>query len=51
MNGKQINQFVLSQRGMGAVTIEGSQLEAGMYLYSLIVDGTVIDVKRMILTK
>ena len=51
MNGKQINQFVLSQRGMGIVTIEGSQLEAGMYLYSLIVDGTVIDVKRMILTK
>lgn len=51
MNGKQINQFVLSQRGMGVVTIEGNQLEAGMYLYSLIVDGTVIDVKRMILTK
>ena len=51
MSGKQIEQFTLSQKGEGSVTLAGSQLEAGMYLYSLIVDGNVIDVKRMILTK
>ena len=35
----------------GTVTIEGGSLDAGMYLYSLIADGKVIDTKRMILTK
>lgn len=51
MNGKQIEQFTLSQKGKNSIVLEGSRLEAGMYLYSLIVDGEVIDVKRMILTK
>ena len=50
INGKQIEQFVLTQKGMGSIVLEGSHLEAGMYLYSLIVDSKVIDVKRMILT-
>ena len=50
MNGKQIEQFILKQKGMGSIVLEGSLWEAGMYLYSLIVDGKVIDVKRMILT-
>ena len=50
MNGKQIEQFVLTQKGMGSIVLEVSHLEAGMYLYSLIVDSKVIDVKRMILT-
>ena len=51
MNGRQIEQFILSQKGMSSIVLEGNSLEAGMYLYSLIVDGKVIDVKRMILTK
>lgn len=33
------------------VIINGSELSAGMYLYSLIADGKVIDTKRMILTR
>ncbi len=51
MNGKQIEQIVLTERGDASVTINGGQLAAGMYLYSLIADGKVIDTKRMILTK
>lgn len=51
MNGKQIDQFNLTQKGVSSIVLEGNRLEAGMYLYSLIVDGKVIDVKRMILTK
>jgi hypothetical protein len=35
----------------GSVEIEGSDLKAGMYLYSLIIDGKQTDTKRMILTK
>lgn len=51
MNGKQIEQIVLTERGEASVTVDGGQLAAGMYLYSLIADGKVIDTKRMILTK
>lgn len=35
----------------GELTINGGELEAGMYMYSLIVDGKEIDTKKMILSK
>jgi hypothetical protein len=34
-----------------AVTVYASELPAGMYLYTLVVDNVIIDSKRMILTK
>ena len=51
MNGTQIKEYGITNSGDGSVTIQGSELKAGMYLYSLIADGQVIDTKRMILTK
>ena len=51
LNGKQIAEYPVDERGNTSVTIEGNSLNAGMYLYSLITDGKVIDTKRMILTK
>ena len=51
MNGKQIEQIALTERGESSVNVNGGQLSAGMYLYSLIADGKVVDTKRMILTK
>lgn len=51
MNGSQIEQIALAERGEASITVNGGQLSAGMYLYSLIADGKVIDTKRMILTK
>lgn len=51
MNGTQIQKHSLEKSGEGTLTIQGSELQAGMYLYSLIADGQVIDTKRMILTK
>lgn len=39
----------VSQKGKGQIIIEGFDLMAGMYLYSLIVDEVEIDTKRMIL--
>lgn len=51
MNGHQIDRMTISERGNASLTIEGSSLDAGMYLYSLITDGAVVDTKRMILTK
>lgn len=37
--------------GIGYITIEASEFEAGMYLYSLIVNGKEVATKRMILSK
>lgn len=51
MNGLQIDSMNVPGRGEVSVTIEGSSLDAGIYLYSLITDGVVVDTKRMILTK
>lgn len=51
MNGTQLKNYSITQRGKGSITIQGSEFTAGMYLYALIADGKVIDTKRMILTK
>ena len=51
LKGTQVKRIDLQGRGMGTVTIEGSELGAGMYIYALIADGREIDTKRMILTK
>ena len=51
MNGTQVAEFPLTSFGKGSVVIPASNIEAGMYLYSLIADGQIIDTKRMILTK
>lgn len=37
--------------GNGSVTINGSNLTPGMYVYSLLIDGLEVDTKRMILTE
>ena len=51
MQGKQIKTLNIQERGNTSVTISGYTLEAGMYLYTLIVDGNEVDTKKMILTK
>lgn len=51
MNGVQLKSYSITERGKGSIIIQGSELNAGMYLYALIADGKVIDTKRMILTK
>jgi hypothetical protein len=44
-------QKPIYQKGEGSITIYGSELEAGMYIYTLVVNGKEVDSKRMILTK
>lgn len=50
-NGSQLESYPISEFGSNSVTVSGGHLPAGMYLYSLIADGQVVDTKRMILTK
>jgi DNA-binding transcriptional MerR regulator len=51
LNGKQLKQIRLTERGSGSQTISASEFQAGIYLYALIADGQEVDVKRMILTE
>lgn len=51
MSGTQIAGYSLTDKGEGTLTIDANTLAAGMYLYSLIADGQLIDTKQMILTK
>ena len=51
MQGKQIKSLPIIQRGEGLIQIQGSELSAGMYIYTLIADNKVVDTKRMILTE
>lgn len=50
MNGKELRQIPLGAETKGAITINAAELQAGMYLYTLIVDGRAFDTKRMVLT-
>lgn len=50
MSGKMLKQIPINAN-MQSVTINGYELAAGMYLYSLVVGGQEIDTKRMILSK
>lgn len=51
MQGKQIKSYNISNQGKGIVKINGGELNAGIYMYSLVADGKVIDTKRMMLTE
>ena len=51
MNGSLLKSIPISSRGNGFVTINGQEFSPGMYLYSLIIDGSIIDTKRMLLTQ
>jgi len=49
LKGTQLRSYNLN-KGDCNVTIYGNELIAGVYLYSLVVDGRMVDTKQMILT-
>ncbi|MDR0682001.1 MAG: T9SS type A sorting domain-containing protein [Dysgonamonadaceae bacterium] len=51
LQGAQLKQTAIQERGESVHILYGSELKAGIYLYSLIADGQEVDTKRMILTK
>ena len=51
VQGKYISSYHISERGNAEVTISGNDLNAGMYLYTLVVDGKEVGTKRMILNE
>lgn len=50
MNGRQVRTVALTGEAEGKVSFYPNELAAGMYMYSLVIDGREIDTKRMILS-
>lgn len=50
MNGKELKLIQLSNAVNGSITIQGGDLQPGMYWYTLVVDGKYFDGKKMVLT-
>jgi len=51
MAGSQLKSFTLNNSGLNEVTINGSTLPTGQYIYSLFIDGKKADSKNMIRIK
>ncbi len=51
MIGKQLKSYTLKEYFGGEINIEGGELDAGLYMYSLVADGNVVGTKQMLLTK
>lgn len=51
INGKQLKVFPLTKTGNSSIFIDPGELEAGLYIYTLIADGNEISSKRLILSK
>jgi len=51
LEGKQLKEIQVNERGITTVNISGSEFSPGMYLYTLVADGRVVDTKRLVLTK
>ena len=51
LNGNMLLSKPITQTGNGSITINGNELEAGTYIYTLSVDGVEVDSKRMVVVK
>ena len=51
LQGKKVQQVNLTARGKQTVQLNAASLTDGMYLYSLIADGKVVETRRMIVEK
>jgi hypothetical protein len=50
-NGKILKEVLINERGSGELIVYASNLSNGIYSYSLIADGKLIDTKRMVCSK
>lgn len=50
-DGAELKSFASNRKGINEFTVAPNSLAAGVYAYTLIVDGKAIDTKQMIVTK
>lgn len=50
LTGRELKRIPLATAGTGKITFRKADLAAGIYIYSLIIDNTLIDSKKMVLS-
>jgi hypothetical protein len=50
-NGQLVKRLPLEQSGKGELTLRTESLNAGQYIYSLIVDGRKIETRTMVINQ
>lgn len=51
LTGKQITSYPITDKGSSSITLTSKDLAAGIYIYTLVADGKVMDSKRMIVSE
>jgi hypothetical protein len=51
ISGHTLKAYTITSTGFGKQIISGNELTSGMYQYSLLIDGKLVDTKKMILSK
>lgn len=51
LSGKQIASFPITEKGSSSITITSEKLAAGIYIYSIVADGKIMDSKRMVVAE
>jgi len=51
LQGTLLKTVPITNSGTGSIIINGNEMKPGMFVYSLIVNGSIVDTKRMILTQ
>ena len=51
LSGKQVKNIIIDKRGETDITVYASDLTEGMFVYSLVVDGTVAATRRMMVVR
>ncbi len=50
-NGNVMKNYSIKSKGLGQLTVNANELAAGIYTYSLLVDGNIVSTKSLVLTK
>lgn len=51
LNGKQIRQITIGERGEATIKLNANELQSGIYMYSLIVDDRLVNTRKMVLNR
>ena len=51
LTGKQVAFFPVTEKGASSITITSEKLAAGIYIYSIVADGKIVDSKRMVVVE
>ncbi|TAF78126.1 MAG: T9SS C-terminal target domain-containing protein [Bacteroidetes bacterium] len=51
LNGKQLKTLTIATKGESSVVLKANELYAGLFVYTLVADGNIVDSKRMVIVE